>query len=245
MSGPFAAAQTIPGASAISGMNGIEACVFDAYGTLFDISSVARGAREAIGDRWQALSDLWRTKQLQYTWLRSVAGRHADFWQVTGEALDFTLASMQLTDPALRARLMQLYLAILPYPEVPESLRKLNAGGMRLAILSNGTPTMLASAVSNAGLDHLFDAVLSVEQAGVFKPHPSVYQLATRRFALPAEKICFLSSNGWDAFSAKAFGFRVLWCNRFGQPPECIPDLPDGEITDLAGLPGLLHVGPY
>jgi 2-haloacid dehalogenase len=128
------------------------------------------------------------------------------------------------------------------YPEVPETLRRLKAGGMKLAILSNGTPTMLASAVRNAGLDQVFDAVLSVEEVGVFKPHPSVYQLAIARFNVAPEKICFLSSNGWDAFSAKAFGFRVLWCNRFGQVPERIPTVPDGEITDLSGLPGLFDV---
>lgn len=222
-------------------MTGIEACVFDAYGTLFDVSSVARGARDALGDQWQALSDLWRTKQLQYTWLRGLAGHHADFWQVTGDALDYAMTTLKIADVDLRDRLMHLYLGLSAYPEVPEMLRRLKAGGMKLAILSNGTPTMLASAAHNAGIDHLFDAVLSVEEVGVYKPHPSVYRLAADRLQIPPEKICFLSSNSWDAFSAKAFGYRVLWCNRFGQVPERIPESPDGEIADLSGLPELLN----
>jgi 2-haloacid dehalogenase len=222
-------------------MTGIEACVFDAYGTLFDVSSVARGAKDALGDQWQALSDLWRAKQLQYTWLRGLAGHHADFWQVTGEALDFAMATLNVTDGELRDRLMDLYLELSAYPEVLETLRGLRAGGIKLAILSNGTPTMLASAVHNAGLDNLFDAVLSVEEVGVFKPHPSVYRLATERLQIPPDRICFLSSNAWDAFSAKAFGFRVLWCNRFGQMPERIPAAPDGEIGDLSGLSELMN----
>ena len=220
----------------------VSACVFDAYGTLFDISSVARGAQDALGDRWQALSDLWRTKQLQYTWLRGLAGQHADFWQVTGEALDFAMASLGLEDPALHRRLMDLYLHISAYPEVPAMLARLKAKGMKLAILSNGTPAMLAAAASNAGIADRFDAILSVEQVGVFKPHPSVYQLAPTHLGLPKESICFLSSNSWDAWSAKAFGLRVLWCNRFGQVPERIPATPDGEVTDLSTLPDLVTI---
>lgn len=218
----------------------IRACVFDAYGTLFDVASVARGAQDALGADWQALSDLWRTKQLQYTWLRGLSGHHADFWQVTGDALDFAMTTLRLGDPDLRDRLMNLYLGLSTYPEVPAMLRRMKADGMKLAILSNGTPAMLASAARNAGIDDLLDAVLSVEEVGVYKPHPSVYRLATDRLQLPKQSICFLSSNSWDAYSAKAFGYRVLWCNRFGQAPECIPATPDGEIKDLSGLPDLL-----
>jgi 2-haloacid dehalogenase len=216
---------------------GIEACVFDAYGTLFDVSSVARGAQDALGDRWQELSDLWRTKQLQYTWLRGLAGHHADFWQVTGDALDFAMTTLGLDDPALRQRLVQLYLEISTYPEVPETLRRLKAGGMKLAILSNGSPEMLAAAATNAGIAELFDAILSVEEVGVYKPHPSVYGLAATRLRVRPQNACFLSSNSWDAYSAKAFGYRVLWCNRFGQAAERIPATPDGELRDLSGLP--------
>lgn len=221
-------------------LSGVAACVFDAYGTLFDTSSVARGAQDALGDRWQAFSDLWRQKQLQYTWLRGLAGQHADFWQVTGEALDVALASLGLRDNRLRARLMDLYLGISAFPEVPAMLAALDAKGIRRAILSNGTPAMLAAATGRAGIAPCFEAVLSVESVGVFKPHPAVYALAAEQLGLPKDRICFLSSNGWDAWGAKAAGLRVLWCNRTGQPAEGLPERPDGEITDLSVLPDLV-----
>ena len=218
----------------------IEACVFDAYGTLFDVNSAARTAQDALGENWQPLAELWRTKQLQYTWLRGLAGHHADFWQVTGDALDFALSTLQLEDAALRARLMNLYMVLSAYPEVPDTLRRLKAAGMKPALLSNGTPAMLAAAATNAGIADLLDATLSVEEVKVYKPHPSVYELACERLQLDASRICFLSSNGWDAYSAKAFGFRVLWCNRFGQAPERIPETPDAQIATLVELPGIV-----
>jgi 2-haloacid dehalogenase len=219
---------------------GIEACVFDAYGTLFDVNSAARTAQDALGEKWKPLAELWRSKQLQYTWLRGLAGHHADFWQVTGDALDFALSTLKLEDSALRARLMNLYLTLIAYPEVPEMLKRLKAAGMKLAILSNGTPAMLAAAVANAGIAHLIDAILSVEEVKIYKPHPSVYGLGCKRLNVAASRICFLSSNGWDAYSAKAFGFRTLWCNRFGQAPEHIPETPDGQIATLAELPDIV-----
>jgi 2-haloacid dehalogenase len=221
---------------------GIAACVFDAYGTLFDVNSACAQEAAALGEKWSPLAELWRAKQLQYTWLRGLTGHYCDFWQVTGDALDFAMSSLQLADPALRARLMDLYLHLSPYPEVADTLTRLKASGQKLAILSNGSPAMLASAVESARLGDLFDAVLSVEAVGVFKPHPSVYQLAPDRLALPPEQICFVSANGWDAFSAKAFGLRVAWCNRFGQAAERIPALPDRKMATLAELPGLLGV---
>jgi 2-haloacid dehalogenase len=221
-------------------LHDIEACVFDAYGTLFDFNTAAAGARDELGDDWQRLSDLWRLKQLQYTWLRGLAQHHADFRQVTGDALDFALATLKIERPGLRDRLMDLYLRLGTYPEVPAMLRELKGRGMKLAILSNGTPSMLAAVVGNSGLGGVFDAVLSVEEVGVFKPHPSVYRLAAERLKIAPARICFLSSNGWDAFSAKAFGFQVIWCNRFGQAAERIPATPDGEITDLSALPTIV-----
>lgn len=221
-------------------LKGIRACVFDAYGTLFDVNSAAARESDALGDKWQPLADMWRSKQLQYTWLRSLAGGHVDFWQVTGDALDFSMASLKLDDQALRRRLMDLYLHLSTYPEVSDTVTRLKAGGMKLAVLSNGSPAMLAAAVQSAGISTLMDAVISVEEVGIFKPHPSVYQLAVDRLRLKPDEICFVSSNGWDAFSAKAFGLHVVWCNRFAQVPERIPALPDGEIHDLASLPDIL-----
>ncbi len=221
-------------------LTGIHACVFDAYGTLFDVNSAAAQERGALGDKWQPLADLWRTKQLQYTWLRGLMGRHADFWQVTGDALDYSMASLKIDDPALRSRLMDLYLRLKSYAEVKATLEQLNKGGMKLAILSNGSPKMLAAATENSAIASLIDALISVEEVQVFKPHPSVYALAAARFGIKPEQICFLSSNSWDAHAAKAFGFHVVWCNRFGQAPERMPELPDGEISTLAALPEIL-----
>lgn len=221
-------------------LNGIRACVFDAYGTLFDTSSVARQMQAALGPQWQALADLWRSKQLQYTWLRGLTGQHADFWQVTQDALDFAMANLGIQQPSLRDALMAQYLRIAAYPEVPDVLAKLKASGLQLAILSNGSPAMLAAATEHAAIGSYFDAVLSVESVGVYKPHPKVYALATEHFGLAKEAICFISSNGWDAYSAKAYGFQTLWCNRFAQAPERIPATPDGEMRDLAGLPDCL-----
>jgi 2-haloacid dehalogenase len=221
-------------------LHGIQACVFDAYGTLFDVNSAARSAQDELGPRWQPLAELWRTKQLQYTWLRGLGGHHADFWTVTSDALSFALESLKLDDADLHRRLMTLYLSLNVYPEVVTTLERLKTGGQKLAILSNGTPQMLASAATNSGIAELLDAVLSVEEVGVFKPHPSVYKLASDRLQLAPDKICFLSSNGWDAYAAKAFGFHALWCNRFNQAPERIPETPDGQIATLSALPDIV-----
>lgn len=222
----------------------VRACVFDAYGTLFDFASAAAGCRDVLGDKAGALSALWRDKQLQYTWLRGLQGRHADFWQVTADALDFTMESLRMEDAGLRARLLGLYRTLRSFPEVPQVLKDLKQAGFVTAILSNGTPDMLADAVRGAGLDGLFDHVLSVEQAGVFKPHPDVYRLAVDALRVPAVAIAFQSSNAWDAHAASAFGMRVVWCNRYGQRRERLPGMPDREIRSLAELPALLSMAP-
>ena len=220
---------------------GVRACVFDAYGTLFDVGSAAAACHDAaLGERAAALSALWREKQLQYTWLRGLQGRHADFWQVTGDALDFALDTFAIADAGLRTRLMNLYLKLSPYPEVTGVLGRLKAAGIGVAILSNGSPGMLRAAVEAAGLATLVDVVLSVEEVGVYKPHPSVYQLAVDRLALAPGSIAFQSANAWDAWAAAAFGLRVVWCNRQGQRPERLPGRPDCEISSLAELPALL-----
>jgi 2-haloacid dehalogenase len=221
---------------------GIQACVFDAYGTLFDFASAARACRDLLGDKVEPLTVLWREKQLQYTWLRAAQGRHADFWQVTGDALDFVLDAMRIGEPALRDRLMNCYLTLAPFAEVPDVLRRLKGAGMRTAILSNGSPMMLDAAVGNAGFADLIDAVLSVEEVGVYKPHPRVYQLAVDRCGVPAAAISFQSSNAWDAYAASAFGMKVVWCNRYGQPRERLPGAPNHEIGSLAELPALVGV---
>lgn len=216
------------------------AYVFDAYGTLFDVNSAARLARDALGAQWEPLAELWRAKQLQYTWLRSLMGRHADFWQVTGDALDYTLAARGIHDEALRTRLMRLYLELDAYAEVRSVLETLAAAGRRRAILSNGSPRMLAAAVDHAGIADLLDAVLSIEEVGTYKPHFSVYRLVTERFGAAPAEVCFVSSNAWDAWGAKAYGFYVVWCNRFNQPPERLGEPPDAEVRSLAELPALL-----
>lgn len=221
-------------------ITGISACVFDAYGTLFDVHSAVGRHRPRLGPQADEVSALWRNRQLEYTWLRSLMARHADFWQITGEALDFALAAHGIDDAQLRADLMAAYLELDCYPEVPAVLEQLKARGLPTAILSNGTPKMLAAAVANSGLENRIDAVLSVETVKVYKPDPRVYQLAVESLRLPAEAIVFLSANAWDAAGAAAFGLRVAWVNRFQQQPERLPGRPDAQIASLAGLPDLL-----
>ena len=197
-------------------LHGIAACVFDAYGTLFDTASAAAQCRDVLGDGFAAFAALWRDKQLDYTWLRSLQGDHADFWQVTGDALDFTMEALGPADPPLRARLMDSYMRLDAYADVADALARLKAAGLKTAILSNGTPAMLAAAVGNAGIGHLLDAVMSVEEVGVYKTHPNVYQMAVDRLGVPVRDISFQSSNGWDAHAASAFGMRVVWCTAPG-----------------------------
>jgi 2-haloacid dehalogenase len=221
----------------------VRACVFDAYGTLFDFASAAAGCTDVLGDKAAAVTTLWRDKQLQYTWLRGLQGRHADFWQVTGDALDFTLETLGIGDANVRDRLMSLYRTLDCFPEVPQVLRRLKQAGFVTAILSNGSPSMLADAVDGAKLGGLLDHILSVEEVGVFKPDARVYQLAVDRLGVPASAISFQSSNAWDAYAASAFGMRVVWCNRYGQRRERLPGAPDREIRSLAELPPLLVCG--
>lgn len=220
----------------------VRACVFDAYGTLFDFASAAAACRDALGAKTDALTALWRDKQLQYTWLRGLQGRHADFWQVTSDALDFAMESLDIGGVAQRTRLLNLYRSLKCFPEVPRMLQDLKHAGFVTAILSNGAPDMLDDAVKGAGLGGVLDHVLSVEQVGVFKPHPSVYRLAVDTLGVPPAEIAFQSSNAWDAYAASAFGMRVVWCNRYGQRRERLPGHPDREIRSLAELPDLLSL---
>lgn len=220
--------------------------VFDAYGTLFDVDAAARQAAAepgaGWGAQWPALAADWRRKQLEYTWLRSLAGHHADFRTVTAEALDWALERQGLAEPGLHARLMALYDRLPAFPEVPGALAALAAGGWRLAILSNGSPAMLASAVAAAGLEGRLAAVLSVEEVGVFKPAPQVYALVRARLGVAPGETVFVSSNGWDAWAASAYGMRAVWVNRAGAPAERLPGAPALVLPDLAALPGALGV---
>lgn len=222
-------------------ITGIKACVFDAYGTLFDVHSAVGKHRERLGDSADQVSAVWRTKQLEYTWLRSLMGRHADFWQVTREALDFAFEMHGVENSGLSADLMEAYLQLTCYPEVPEALAELAERGFELAILSNGTPAMLEAAVKNARLEAVIGRIFSVETAGIFKPAPRVYQIAVDGMGVKPGEIVFQSSNAWDAAGAAAFGFNVAWVNRFGQSPERLPGKPQIEIKDLSELPKRLE----
>lgn len=218
----------------------IDALVFDAYGTLFDVASAVSGC--ALQDAAAAaLGSLWRAKQLEYSWLRSLQGRYAPFAEITADALDYALeATGHREVRGLRATLLANYRKLAPHPEVPATLESLRQIGLPLAILSNGSPEMLDAVVEAAGLTASFTAVLSVEAVGCFKPDPRVYRLAVDRLGVPAARIGFVSANGWDAHAAAAYGMRVFWCNRAGAPHERLPGAPAAILRSLAELPGLL-----
>lgn len=221
----------------------IRAAVFDAYGTLFDVASAARRAfagDAAMQGVWPRLAEDWRRKQLEYSWLRAIMGAHVDFRQVTADGLSWALEAQGL-DPALHAPLMALYDTLDAYPEVPAMLAALRAQGMRCAILSNGSPAMLASAVAAAGLGDAFEAVISVEEVGVFKPDARVYARVGARLGVPAGDVMFVSSNGWDAAGAALFGFRTVWVNRTGAPADRLPAAPAHVLGDLAALPSVIR----
>ncbi len=223
----------------MAAIDDIGACVFDAYGTLFDVSSAAAHCQTDLGDDWMSLSQIWRDKQLQYTWLRSLTQDYVPFWQITQDALDYALGALGRDgDDALRQKLLDVYFKLDAYPEVPGLLTTLRAAGIRTATLSNGSPDMLKAATTSAGLD--LDEVISVDPLRIFKPDFRVYQLGCDVLDLPKERICFMSSNAWDAWGAANFGFQVVWINRFNQPPENLPGQPKATLPDLTALPGLL-----
>lgn len=223
-------------------LSAIDACVFDAYGTLFDVGSAAKRCADVLGAKADALAAQWRTSQLQYTWLRSLMGRHVDFWQITNDALEFAMDALAIGDTAIKKRLMDLYLELSAYPDAAVALAALRRARRPAAILSNGTPKMLAAAVKSAGLGALVDPILSVEEVGVYKPHPRVYQLAVDRLGIKPDRISFVSSNGWDVAGASAFGFKAIWVNRSGAKTERLPAKPIAQITRLDELPALLGI---
>ncbi|EME71771.1 2-haloalkanoic acid dehalogenase I [Paramagnetospirillum caucaseum] len=215
-------------------------CVFDAYGTLFDLSGISRSVRAELGERADTLMRVWRRRQLEISWLPLRPGAGADFWRVTDEALDFAMNSIGLDDPRLRLRLMEGWLTPSPYPEVVETLARLRAMGCSTAILSNGSARMIGGAVAAAGMADSLDAVLSAEAVGRFKPDPLVYNLAATHFGLAPESVCFVSANAWDVSGAAAFGFQVVWINRDNTPAEKTPQGTRATAADLAGLPAIL-----
>lgn len=223
----------------------ITTCIFDAYGTLFDVASAARRAaaepgRDALADRWPALAEHWRQKQLQYSWLRAVTGDYTSFWQVTQDGLDWALEAVDLNgDPELRERLLALYWELQAYTEVPQMLATLKEAGLNTAILSNGSPDMLQGAVDSAQIGDVLDDVLSVESVGIFKPAPQVYDLVGQRFGCSKDEVLFVSSNGWDAGSAAGYGFTTAWVNRAGDPVDRLPATPDHILSDLTTIPDI------
>ena len=222
----------------------VTTCIFDAYGTLFDVAAAARVAAEQPGQEelakvWPRLAADWRAKQLQYTWLRAITGDYVSFWQVTEDGLDWAMEASGLNDPVLRETLLALYWELPAYPEVPEMLTKLKAKAMKTGILSNGSPDMLDGAVSFAEVGGVLDAVLSVEDVGIFKPARAVYDMVGQHFGTEPSEVLFVSSNGWDAAGAAQYGFTTVWVNRAGEPMDRLPAQPTHVLSDLTTIPEL------
>jgi 2-haloacid dehalogenase len=224
-------------ATALQKLEGIQAVVFDAYGTLFDVLSPVQKLTNEIGHKAASLGALWRQKQLEYTWLRSLMGTHADFWVVTREALDYALAELEISETGLADELMTLYLKLDAFPEVVEAMMALRQRGKRLAVLSNGSPSMLDSVVRHAGLDKVFEHVLSVEEVGIYKPSRRVYRLAMQKFHIQdAPSICFVSANTWDAQAAAQFGFQVVRIARTPKRDDNVPGKVARVVSSLTEL---------
>lgn len=211
----------------------VKAVLFDAYGTLFDVHGPVSRLGAEIGPHATALSELWRAKQLQYSWLRSLMGAHADFEAVTADALDFAMQQFGLADQSLRDRLLGLYLTLDAYPDAKVTLETLRSQKIVTGVLSNGSPRMLEAAIASAGFTDLIDHCLSIESVGIYKPHPRAYRLGEERLQLPTSMIGFVSANGWDAGGAAHYGFKVVHLNRLGQPPERLPAAPALVVTTL------------
>jgi 2-haloacid dehalogenase len=219
----------------------IKALAFDAFGTLYDVHSVAVLAETFFPGRSRELSQLWRQKQLEYTWLRSLMGDYQDFWKVTEDGLRYACRHLGLElDDDRRDALLDAYLHLDHYPEVPQALQQLAESKRSLAILSNGSPRMLLELVRNSGLEPWFKAILSVDELALYKPHPSVYNLVPGHLAVDRHEVGFVSSNYWDAVGAKAFGFRVFWINRFQATPDELGHPPDAALSTLTDVLPLL-----
>jgi len=220
-------------------MRNAKAWVFDAYGTLFDVHAALARHRAQAGAEAERFSEIWRTKQLEYTWTMTLAGRYADFWTLTERALEYAFARVPSVDRALRPKLLEAYLRLDAFAEARTALAALKSQNLRLAILSNGSPHMLGSAVEASGLGDLFDGLLSVDAVHAYKPRPEVYALVTQRFHLVPNEVVFVSSNRWDVMGAASFGFATIWINRARVPDE-YADWPAGRVVaNLADLPSL------
>jgi 2-haloacid dehalogenase len=215
------------------------AFVFDAYGTLFDVHAAIARHRAEAGPDADHFSEIWRTKQLEYTWTMTLASHYIDFWALTERALDYAFARIPSVDRALRQKLLDAYLELEPYPGVSDALTELRSRGLRLAILSNGSPRMLDAAIKAARLDRLLHAIFSVDAVRAYKPRADVYALVTDGLNMAAQEVVFVSSNRWDIMGAASFGFRPIWVNRAGLPDEYAERAPIHIVASLSALPAL------
>ena len=216
-------------------MKNIKAIIFDAYGTLFDVNSAAEKCKDKIGDKWERFANFWRTTQLEYTWLRSLMDRHKDFWQITEDSLDKSMKAFNI-DPSMRNELLNLYKILSPYKEVPDTLKALREKKFKLAILSNGTPSLLDELVKSNQLDNLFDDIFSIEQVGIYKPSSRVYDMPIKKYNISKSEVAFLSANSWDVSGGGNYGYQSIWVNRDNNVFDNLDFKPKYQITDLKKL---------
>jgi len=216
-------------------MKNIKAIIFDAYGTLFDVNSAAEKCKDKIGDKWEGFANYWRTTQLEYTWLRSLMDRHKNFWQVTEDSLDKSMKVFDI-DPSMRNELLNLYKILSPYREVPGTLKALKEKKFKLAILSNGTPSLLDELVKSNHLDNLFDDIFSIEQVGIYKPSSRVYDIPIKKYKISKSEVAFLSANTWDVSGGGNYGYQSIWVNRNKNIFDNLDFKPKYQITDLNKL---------
>ena len=214
-------------------MKEIKACIFDAYGTLFDVNSACRELSKEVGHNWESLASLWRLRQVEYTWLRNSMNEYIDFWQITSDALDYAMETLDIENIKLKQDLLALYLKLEAYPEVKELLKKLKQKGFKTGILSNGSMKMLNSAVDNANIRDLLDGILSVEECQIYKPSKKVYDLVEKNMKVKKENVMFFSSNAWDMHAASNYGFNTIWVNRFNAKLERLPGKPNNIVNSL------------
>ena len=216
-------------------MKNIKAIVFDAYGTLFDVNSAAEMCKDKIGDKWEGFANYWRTTQLEYTWLRSLMKRHKDFWQVTEESLDKSMKVFKINS-SMKNELLNLYKVLSPYPEVKEVLKSLKVKKYKLAILSNGTPSLLNELVKSNNLDGIFNDLFSIEEVGVYKPDSKVYDMPIKKYQVKNEEIAFLSANTWDVSGGGNYGYNAIWVNRNDNIFDNLDYRPKNEVNNLTQL---------